>query len=65
MPRRVIKSVGGEEQENKQHYYNEDLWSKVGQEFLEGKTIKENVFMVRLWVTDYNGGLFNLDILMD
>lgn len=54
--RRVIKSVGGEEQENKQHYYNEDLWSKVGQEFLEGKLNQGECVYGEIIGKDYNGG---------
>ena len=38
--RRVVKSTDGEEVENKNHFYNEDLWTKIGYEFFNGKLNK-------------------------
>lgn len=38
--RRVVKSIGGNEAENKAHFYEEDLWTKVAHEFFEGKLHK-------------------------
>lgn len=35
--RKVIKSVGFEALPEKNHFYQEDLWSKVGKEYFEGK----------------------------
>lgn len=38
--RRIIKFVGGNEAENKQHFYEEDLWTKISKENFEGKLRK-------------------------
>lgn len=38
--RRVVKSISGNEAENKQHFYEEDLWTKVSKENFEGKLKK-------------------------
>lgn len=38
--RRVVKSIDGNEAENKEHYYNEDLWTKIGNEQFRGKLRK-------------------------
>jgi hypothetical protein len=38
--RRVVKSIGGNEAENKAHFYEEDLWTKISKEFFEGKLRK-------------------------
>lgn len=38
--RRVVKSIGGKEAENKKHYYSEDLWTKISKEHFEGKLRK-------------------------
>jgi len=38
--RRVVKSIGGNESENKEHFYDEDLWTKVAKENFEGKLRK-------------------------
>ena len=38
--RRVVKSIGGQEHGNKQHFYEEDLWTKVSKEHFEGKLKK-------------------------
>lgn len=38
--RRVVKSVDGGEVENKEHFYNEDLWTKIGLEFFKNKLHK-------------------------
>jgi hypothetical protein len=38
--RRVVKSIEGNESENKIHFYEEDLWTKVSKEHFEGKLRK-------------------------
>lgn len=38
--RRVVKSIGGNEAENKQHFYDEDLWTKIAKEKFEHKLRK-------------------------
>ena len=38
--RKVVKSTDGREVENKSHFYNEDLWTKIGYEFFHGKLNK-------------------------
>lgn len=38
--RRVVKSIGGKEAENKAHYYESDLWTKLASELFEGKLEK-------------------------
>lgn len=38
--RRVVKSIGGDEAENKDHFYDEDLWTKISKENFEGKLHK-------------------------
>ena len=35
--RRVVKSIGFKEQRNKQHYFQSDLWSQVGEEVFKDK----------------------------
>lgn len=41
--RRTTKSIGGEETNNKQHYYDEDLWTGVCSRNFEGKLNKGEV----------------------
>ncbi len=38
--RKVVKSTDGNKVENKNHFYNEDLWTKIGHEFFYGKLNK-------------------------
>ena len=38
--RRVVKSINGNEAENKAHYYNEDLWTTIAKREFEGKLRK-------------------------
>lgn len=38
--RRVVKSVGGRLAENKNHFYEEDLWSKISSQYFERKLKK-------------------------
>ncbi len=38
--RKVVKSTDGSKVENKNHFYNEDLWTKIGHEFFNGKLNK-------------------------
>jgi hypothetical protein len=38
--RRVVKSIGGNEAENKAHFYDEDLWTTIAKREFEGKLRK-------------------------
>lgn len=53
--RRVIKSVGFDALPNKNHYFSEDLWSKVGKEFFEGKLLKGEAVYAEIIGKTYDG----------
>ncbi len=53
--RRVIKSVAGEEVNNKKHYYSEDLWTKVGKNLLEDKLNEGEAIYCEIIGKDYTG----------
>ena len=53
--RRVIKSVGFEELPNKNHYYTEDLWTKVGNEFFKDKLNTGEAVYCEIVGKDYTG----------
>ncbi len=38
--RRVVKSIDGDDVGNKEHFYNKDLWTKIGTEFFKDKLNK-------------------------
>jgi len=43
--RRVVKSVGGSEAENKNHFYKEDLWTTISRQYFGGRLKKgESVY---------------------
>ena len=43
--RRVVKSVGGSEAENKDHFYKEDLWTTISRQYFGGRLKKgESVY---------------------
>lgn len=54
--RRVIKSVGFEELPDKNHFYtDEDLWSKVGKQYFEGKLNEGEAVYCEIIGKTYNG----------
>jgi len=38
--RRTVKSVGGNSEEDKEHFYNENLWTKISKEYFQDKLRK-------------------------
>lgn len=38
--RRVVKSIGGSEAENRDHFYKEDLWTTISRQYFEGRLKK-------------------------
>jgi hypothetical protein len=53
--RRVVKSVGFENLPGKNHFYEEDLWTKVAKEFFEGKLNKGEMVYFEVIGKDYTG----------
>lgn len=53
--RRVIKSVGFSELKNKNHFYEEDLWTKVARENFEGKLHDGEAVYFEIYGKDYTG----------
>lgn len=59
--RRVIKSVGFNELKNKQHFYEEDLWTKVSKETFEGKLHEGEIIYFEVIGKDYTGAEIQAD----
>lgn len=53
--RKVIKSVGFETLPGKNHFFTEDLWSKVGKEFFDGRLHKGEAVYCEIIGSDYTG----------
>jgi hypothetical protein len=53
--RKVVKSVGFTELKNKNHFYAEDLWTKVAAELFEGKLHKGEAVYFEVIGRDYTG----------
>lgn len=53
--RRVIKSIGFEELPDKQHYYSEDLWTKIGKHYFDGKLHVGEAVYCEIVGKDYTG----------
>jgi hypothetical protein len=53
--RRVVKSVGFEELPAKNHYYTEDLWTKVGNEYFKDKLNVGEAIYCEIIGKDYTG----------
>ncbi len=53
--RRVLKSIDFEELSGKLHYYSEDLWTKVGKEYFDGKLNKGEAVYCEIIGKDYTG----------
>lgn len=53
--RRVVKSIGFNELKNKQHYYEEDLWTRVSKELFGGKLHKGEAVYFEIIGKDYTG----------
>lgn len=53
--RKVVKSVGFNELKNKNHYYEEDLWTRVAKELFEGKLHKGEAVYFEVVGRDYTG----------
>lgn len=53
--RQVIKSCGFEELPNKNHYYNDNLWSAVGKEYFENRLKKGEAIYCEIVGKTYNG----------
>lgn len=53
--RRVVKSVNFHGFEGKRHYYPDDLWTKVAEEFFAGKLNKGEVVYFEVIGRDYTG----------
>lgn len=53
--RRVIKSVSFEELPEKNHWYTEDLWTKVGKEYFDGKLLPGESVYCEIIGKDYTG----------
>lgn len=54
--RRVIKSCGFEELSGKNHFYEEDLWTKTGKDYFDGKLNQGECIYCEIIGKDYNGG---------
>lgn len=59
--RRVVKSVGFDELSGKNHFYEEDLWTKVSKEFFEGKLNKGEMVYFEVIGKDYTGAEIQKD----
>lgn len=53
--RKVLKSLNFEEFDNKNHYYSEDLWTKVGKQYFEGKLNQGEAVYCEIIGKDYTG----------
>lgn len=53
--RKALKSMNFETFEGKNHYYSEDLWSKVGKEYFEGKLNHGEAVYAEVIGRDYTG----------
>ena len=53
--RKVLKSVSFEELPNKNHYYTEDLWTKVGKEYFQDKLNQGECVYCEIIGKDYTG----------
>jgi hypothetical protein len=53
--RKVVKSIDFNELKNKNHYYEEDLWTKVSKEHFEGKLHKGEAIYFEIIGKDYTG----------
>ncbi len=57
----VIKSVDFQTLRDKQHFYSEDLWSKVSKEFFEGRLLKSEIVYFEIIGKGYDGGEIQKD----
>lgn len=53
--RRMVKSVSFEELPDKNHYYDKDLWSKIGKEYFQDKLNHGEAVYCEIIGKDYNG----------
>lgn len=53
--RHTVKSVGFKELKGKEHFYKTDLWSKVGQEYFEGRLNQNELVYFEVIGKDYTG----------
>jgi hypothetical protein len=51
----VIKSLNFQTLSGKNHFYSEDLWSKVSEEFFKGKLLKSEIVYYEIIGKDYTG----------
>lgn len=53
--RRVVKSIDGNEAENKEHFYNHDLWTEVSKNHFKGKLNKGETIYFEILGYDLEG----------
>lgn len=59
--RKVVKSVGFSELKNKNHFYAEDLWTRVGKEEFDGRLHKGEAVYFEVVGRDYTGAEIQKD----